>query len=148
VLNRRWWPPTSPTDSRAKSSCLVRLGSRLAKPVPTMEDTRRSVRDHISLGPGSERISRLLDSLIAIRLEVVNAVEGESRLNAAAASDQLLGRKPPSIRQLRTSSLPLRTLLSGRRRPLGASARDRHGLLSFLARSGRIALIAFPRFPR
>ena len=55
-----------------------------------MEDRRRPVLDQNRLGPGSEQLARLLDSLIAIRLEVVNAVEDERQMSAAAASDNLL----------------------------------------------------------
>jgi len=55
-----------------------------------MEDTRRPVPDQNCLGPGAEQLARLLDSLIAIRLEVVNAVEDERQLSVAVASDNLL----------------------------------------------------------
>jgi hypothetical protein len=55
-----------------------------------MEDTRRPITDHFPLGPGAEGLSDLLDSLIALRLEIANAPEGEKALTATAARTQLM----------------------------------------------------------
>jgi hypothetical protein len=55
-----------------------------------VEDTRRPITDHFPLGPGAEDLSRLLDSLIALRLEIANSTEGEKALTATAGRAKLM----------------------------------------------------------
>jgi len=47
-----------------------------------MEDTRRPIRDHLPLAPEAEELSKLLDSLVALRLQIANAPKGEPALGA------------------------------------------------------------------
>jgi hypothetical protein len=54
-----------------------------------MEDTRRPITDHLPLGPGAEELSKLLDSLVALRLEIARGTSGEevNFVEAQAALD-------------------------------------------------------------
>src|SRR6185436_8099712 len=55
-----------------------------------MEDTRRPIADHFPLGPGAEQLSKLLDSLVALRFEIANSSTGEGALSAALGGAKLL----------------------------------------------------------
>ena len=58
--------------------------------MPARADNRKPTTDQLPLGPGAVQLSSLLDSLIALRLEIANATSGEKALSDTVGRTNLL----------------------------------------------------------
>ena len=53
-------------------------------------DNRRIIPDRLPLGPGAEGLSSLVDSLVALRLEIAGGTEAGQCLRTALGAEKLL----------------------------------------------------------
>lgn len=58
--------------------------------MPVRANNRKPATDRLPLGPGAAQLSSVLDSLIAIRLEIANATSGEKALSDTVGRTNLL----------------------------------------------------------